>query len=155
MIGRGNAQDRFHVIPTPGHCPDHVCLWEPSFGWLFSADLFIAERAKYLRADEDVRLLLDSLRRVLELDFRVMFCSHAGMIPDGRAALRRKLEYWEEMQDRVCRLSRAGHPPELIRDWVLGPEGSMTLITRGHFSKLNLIRSFLCGREEEPPASVN
>jgi hypothetical protein len=26
----------FEVIPTPGHCPDHVCLFEREQGWLFN-----------------------------------------------------------------------------------------------------------------------
>jgi len=57
----------FQVIPAPGHCSDQVCLLERSEGWLFSGDLFIAERARYARADEDVQLSLDSLRRMLAL----------------------------------------------------------------------------------------
>ena len=34
---------RFDVLETPGHSPDHVCLWEPERGWLFTGDLFLAE----------------------------------------------------------------------------------------------------------------
>ncbi len=52
----------FEVIPTPGHCPDHVSLYEAEQGWLFSGDLFIHERVRYLRADEDAWLILRSLR---------------------------------------------------------------------------------------------
>lgn len=131
----------FEVIPTPGHCPDHICFLETDDGWLFSGDLFVAERIKYLRADEDAQRTLDSLRRVLMLDFHIMFCSHAGIVPDGRAALRRKIEYWEDVQGRAQDLLQAGHSLESIRDQVLGPEGWMTAFTRGHFSKLNLVRS--------------
>ena len=132
-----------HIIPTPGHCPDHACLLEPNEGWLFSGDLYIGERVKYLRADEDAGLTLDSLRRVLGLDFNLMFCSHAGLVKDGKAALRRKIDFWENVQGRARDLHRAGHLLESIRDQVLGPEGRMTPITRGHFSKLNLVRSLV------------
>lgn len=133
----------FHIILTPGHCPDHACLLEPNEGWLFSGDLYIGERAKYVRADEDAGLTLDSLRRVLELDFDVMFCSHAGVVKDGKAALRRKIDFWENVQGRARDLLGAGHSLESIRDQVLGPEGRMTPITRGHFSKLNLVKSLV------------
>jgi glyoxylase-like metal-dependent hydrolase (beta-lactamase superfamily II) len=50
------------VIPTPGHSEDHICLFEPNEGWLFSGDLFISERVKYMREDENVYSLLDSLK---------------------------------------------------------------------------------------------
>ncbi len=36
-----------------------------------------------------------------------------------------------------------GRPLEATRDRVLGPEGWMTTFTRGHFSKLNLLRSLV------------
>jgi glyoxylase-like metal-dependent hydrolase (beta-lactamase superfamily II) len=134
---------RFTIIPTPGHCPDHVCLLEPESGWLFSGDLFIAERVKFLRADEDVPTALDSLRRVLALDFDTLFCSHAGIVRDGKAALRRKVDYWENLQGRARDLLRAGQSLESIRDQLLGSESWMTTATRGHFSKLNLIRSLV------------
>jgi glyoxylase-like metal-dependent hydrolase (beta-lactamase superfamily II) len=133
----------FHVVPTPGHCPDHVCLLEPKEGWLFSGDLYISDRSKYLRAGEDARLTLDSLRRVLTLDFDTLFCSHAGIVTDGKAALRRKVDYWENVQGRARDLRQAGQPLKVIRDQVLGPEGWMTTFTRGHFSKLNLLRSLV------------
>jgi len=136
---------RFQIIPTPGHCPDHACLLEPKEGWLFSGDLYIGERVKYLRADEDASLTLNSLRRVLGLDFEVMFCSHAGVVQEGKAALRRKADFWENVQGRARDLRQAGHSLESIRDQVLGPEGRMTPITRGHFSKLNLVRSLVGG----------
>lgn len=43
---------RIHPART-FYCPDHVCLFEPEQGWLFSGDLFIHERVRYLRNDED------------------------------------------------------------------------------------------------------
>jgi glyoxylase-like metal-dependent hydrolase (beta-lactamase superfamily II) len=143
-------QHRFQVIPTPGHCPDHVCLLERSEGWLFSGDLFLGEHVKYLRADEDACVTLDSLRRVMMLDFDTLFCSHAGRVADAKAALCRKIDYWEDIQGRACDLRRAGQPLEAIRDQLLGPEGWMTTFTRGHFSKLNLLRSLIHTSETSP-----
>jgi glyoxylase-like metal-dependent hydrolase (beta-lactamase superfamily II) len=31
------AKFHFLVVPTPGHSDDHICLYEPNEGWLFSA----------------------------------------------------------------------------------------------------------------------
>ena len=58
---------RFEVVPTPGHSPDHVCLFERERGWLFTGDLFLAERVRYLREDEDLAGILASLDRACAL----------------------------------------------------------------------------------------
>src|SRR5215510_14389534 len=78
---------RFEVVPTPGHSVDHVCLFEPERGWLFTGDLFLAERLRYLRNDEDLAALIDSLRRVTRLPVREVFCAHRGPVRGGAAAL--------------------------------------------------------------------
>ena len=81
-----------------------------------------------------------------------LFCSHAGIVQDGKAALRRKVDYWEDLQGRARDLLRAGQSLESIRDQLLGPESWITAATRGHFSKLNLIRSLV--RESETSSSA-
>jgi endoribonuclease LACTB2 len=134
---------RFRVVATPGHADDHVCLFEPREGWLFSGDLFIHERVRYMRRVEDVRQHIDSLRRVLELSPATMFCSHAGVVADPMAAISRKIEYWEDLGHRAEELRARGLSLPRIRTTLLGREGSMALISYGAFSKLNLIRSLL------------
>jgi len=40
----------FQVIYTPGHAPDHICLYEPENGWLFTGDLFSGGKDRAIRA---------------------------------------------------------------------------------------------------------
>ena len=91
---------RFEVIPTPGHCPDHVCLFERDEGWLLSGDLFIHERVRYLRSDEDISGTLRSLRLALALQPRLLVCSHAGLVQDACRALARKIAFWEDLAEQ-------------------------------------------------------
>lgn len=134
---------RFLVIPTPGHSPDHVCLFEPREGWLFSGDLFIHERARYIRKSENAREILRSLKKVLELEPRRIYCAHAGVVEDAVGAIRRKIAYWEDLAARARDLAERGLPiPEIARR-LLGPETLMTHLTGGDFSKANLIASLL------------
>jgi glyoxylase-like metal-dependent hydrolase (beta-lactamase superfamily II) len=135
------------VIHTPGHSPDHVCFFEPQQGWLFSGDLFIHERARYLRADEDTREIIASLRRVLALRPRLLICSHAGFVEDSCAAIERKIAYWERLTDQVRALRNAGLSLRAVTDRLLGPEGLASHVSRGHFAKINLVRSLL-GEDE-------
>jgi ribonuclease/clavin/mitogillin len=137
------GRHRFEVIPTPGHCPDHVCLFEREQGWLFSGDLFIHERVRYLRDDEDAPGILESLRRVLALRPRLLVCSHAGFIQDACGAIERKIAYWERLAGQARALRREGLSLREVTDRLLGPEGMMARLTHRHFTKANLIRSLL------------
>ena len=137
-----------HVIPTPGHCADHVCLYEPANGWLFAGDLFCGRRLVYLRAEEDFGLMLESMKRVAELDIRVIFCGLKGVVENGGEALDEKIRTMEEIRDRALALSEKGVPPGQIRLRLLGREGWMYLLTNGHFSKQNVIDSILQNRRE-------
>lgn len=141
------------VIPTPGHAFDHAVLWLPERGWLFSADLYLMERARYVRRRDDVGLWMASLRRMLGYDFDTMFCAHAGKVDDAHAAIERKLAYWEELRGEVQRLAAAGYSPRAIRRCLLGREGFLTYWSGGNFSKENLIRALLAtdgGGELQP-----
>jgi glyoxylase-like metal-dependent hydrolase (beta-lactamase superfamily II) len=137
---------RLRVLHTPGHSPDHICLFEDRRGWLFSGDLFLSPYVKVLRRDENPHHIIASLRRVLELPVTTVFCASGKVVPDGRAALQRKLDFWERLRDQARDLHRQGRtPPEICRV-LLGPEGAFRLVTFGHFSKQNLIAALL--REE-------
>lgn len=136
-----------HAIPTPGHADDMVCYLVPEEGWLFTADLFIAREPKYLRYDEDVLQLIDSLRRVLQYDFEVVFCGHRGVLENGRQALRDKLLYLEALCGVILRRHESGESTNYITEQMLGRDGRLHWITGGDFSKKHLVRSCLDGNQ--------
>jgi glyoxylase-like metal-dependent hydrolase (beta-lactamase superfamily II) len=131
------------AIPAPGHSPDMTCYLEPERGWLFTGDLYIASKQKFLRADEDVDDQIDSLRRILDFDFDTLFCAHRGVVTDGRRAIRAKLDYLVELRGEVRRLHGEGRSVGEIRRILLGRETLMSLLTLYHFSKTNLVRGCL------------
>ena len=134
---------RFQVIPTPGHCADHVCLFQEDEGWLFTGDLYIAPRVLYLRRAEDACEELRSLRRLIALRPRTLIGSHAGIIPNGAAALERRARYWENLAAKAQELRRQGVAVGSIRRRLLGRQGFMNVVSGGSFSKTNLVRSLL------------
>jgi glyoxylase-like metal-dependent hydrolase (beta-lactamase superfamily II) len=133
----------FRVIPTPGHAFDHVCLYDDDRGWLIGGDLFVHERVKYLRRIEDVGLHLESLRRIAALEPKLLFCGHAGVVPDAAAALRRKIAYWEDLAGRASNLAGRGWSVRRITRELVGAEGLFAFISCGDFSKANLVRALL------------
>lgn len=136
----------FEVLHTPGHSADHVCLFEPEHGWLFTGDLFLAERLRYLRSDEELVPLIDSLEAVCRLPAKAVYCAHRGPVEGGLATLRRKAQFLQDLRGRVLDLLRQGLPEREVARRAVGPEGIMTLISLGRFSARNFVRSLAAVR---------
>jgi glyoxylase-like metal-dependent hydrolase (beta-lactamase superfamily II) len=136
---------RLEVVPTPGHSPDHVCFFEREKGWLFTGDLFLAERVRYLREDEDVAALVASLEAVCALPVRHVFCAHRGPVRDGPAALRRKRDNLVHMSETIRGLLRDGLSEREVARRAVGREGVLTWFSRGRFSARNFVRAVAPG----------
>jgi glyoxylase-like metal-dependent hydrolase (beta-lactamase superfamily II) len=132
---------RLRVVHTPGHSPDHVCFFEPDRGWLFTGDLFLAERLKFLRVDEDFHALLASLEAAAALPARELLCAHRGPVPGGMEALRRKAAHLRALRDQVLDLTARGLPEAEVARRAVGREGLLTWFSRGHFSARNFVRA--------------
>lgn len=141
---------RLRVIATPGHAFTHVCLFDEERRWLFSGDLYVHERVRYLRRIEDVREHIASLRRVLALEPELLICDHAGILENARARLSRKIQWWEELGGQARELRERGLPVKVIARRLLGREGFLVWFSLGDFSQRNLIRGLLA----EPPGPV-
>lgn len=133
------------VVPTPGHSDDHVCLFEPERRWLFSGDLYISGRARYIRRVEDPWQIMDSLRRVVALGPTLLACSHAGFVEHAVVALEAKIAYWEEVAAGARSLAARGLSERAITRRLLGREGFLTWFSLGAFSKRNLLHALLRG----------
>jgi glyoxylase-like metal-dependent hydrolase (beta-lactamase superfamily II) len=83
----------FEVVPTPGHSEDHLCLFERKNRWLFTGDLYLASYLRYLRDDENIYEIMNSLRKLIDLHPALLFCNHRGFIADGEKQLAKKLSF--------------------------------------------------------------
>jgi glyoxylase-like metal-dependent hydrolase (beta-lactamase superfamily II) len=143
----------FLVISTPGHSDDHICLYEPNEGWLFSGDLFLSEQMKYLREEENIFSIIDSLKKVAALHPKKMFCSFNGLIDHPMDAIHKKIEYLENLQKGVKEGFRQGLSPREIQKRLLGRGDQMGFITGGEICKRNLINAFLKNPPSPPSVS--
>jgi glyoxylase-like metal-dependent hydrolase (beta-lactamase superfamily II) len=136
---------RFDVIETGGHSEGHVSLVELDKGWCFSGDIFITERPKVIRADEDVRGLIESMKLLagLPTERLVLFTSMGIIVPDGRGALLACADYLEGLTEQVQALHSQGLAPSEIRQRIFGAGSSLAGLTGGHFSSDNLVASIL------------
>ncbi len=131
------------MIHTPGHSPDHHAVWDEETGTLFAGDLFLGVKVRIAHHYERPRQIIASLRRVLQLEPARVFDAHRGLLPDPLPALRAKAEWTESVVARVSAAARNGMPVERIAREVLGARDMNDFVSRGEYSRLNLVRAIL------------
>ena len=146
-LGSSISTERFtfDIVETPGHSPDHVALLEKNKGWCFTGDLFITERPKVVRPEEDIGAIASSMRKLVAMDTNrlVLFTSMGRIEEEGRGALNECAGYFEDIIAEVDSLNSRGMDEESIRDNIFGGESSFASFTDGQFSSLNIVRSAL------------
>lgn len=71
------------AVHTPGHTADHMCLFEPQRGILFSFDIDLTGFGPwYGHRESDIDAFEASIRTVMALKPRVVVSSHKGIITD-------------------------------------------------------------------------
>ncbi|MGQ9493754.1 MAG: MBL fold metallo-hydrolase [Anaerolineae bacterium] len=137
---------RFQVLHTPGHSPDHICLYEPKLGWLFTGDAYIGGRDRAARPDYDIYEVIASLKRLAALEFTALFPGSGSVRMNNPAAeIQRKIAYLEELGAKVQELHRQGYSVQVIQKRLFGGVPSITYLTQGHFRRSYLIQAYLRG----------
>ncbi|MGD8471473.1 MAG: MBL fold metallo-hydrolase [Desulfobacteraceae bacterium] len=138
--------DRYAFTPihTPGHSKDHTVFLEKKHGWLFSGDLYLGERIKFFRSDEHFCNQIDSLKKVLALDFDVLFCAHNPCLKKGKQKIRNKLQFLEDLYGNIQKLAEQGHSEKAVIK-ALDPKNDRVIkwFTTGNASFANMVRSAL------------
>jgi hydroxyacylglutathione hydrolase len=83
---------RLQFLHVPGHCHDHVVIFEASYKLLITGDLIFVGKVGGTRSDEDARTEWDSLQRVLKTipDEATLWPGHDyGIRPSSTIALER------------------------------------------------------------------
>lgn len=142
MIRAGDRE--MQVVATPGHSPDHACLWAPDARIFFAGDLLISSGTVMIDASSGggLRGYLASLRRVRELDPAVIYPGHGPIIDQAVALIDQYVAHRMERERQVITaLERApATVSALVRsiysqlDPVVAPAAEETLLA--HLRKL-------------------
>jgi len=160
---------RLRVIPAPGHCDDHIVLYDPKEKLLLAGDAFMGSYFATPNPDVDSRKWLESLERLMELDIDILVEGHGHIhtlradIPDfpgvvvrehPKVALAQKLDYLRWLRQQI----EAGFQEQLplsVIEASCFPWGRRTswescatdecirFLSLGHFSRTELVRSFV------------
>lgn len=140
----------FDIIPVPGHSSDMVALHEANEGWLFSADLYVHHYIAYFMKPESVKTQIASLKKILELDFDVIFCSHNPQLKNGKQLIQKKLQFFETFYGSVSELMIKGFSiSEIMKRLKMKKRWGMRILSHGHLSSQNMIQSVIRDLENE------
>jgi glyoxylase-like metal-dependent hydrolase (beta-lactamase superfamily II)/predicted DCC family thiol-disulfide oxidoreductase YuxK len=157
------------VFPAPGHCDDHVVLWDAGERVLLAGDAFMGSYFATPNPDVDSRVWIESLRRLLELPIEILVEGHGHVhtlradVPDvpgvvvrrdPREELAEKLAYLEWLREQVEAGVGEALPVQAIeascfpwngrrRAWEsFATDELVRLMSLGHFSRTEVVRSF-------------
>lgn len=144
----------FKIINIPGHAEDMIALYEASKGWLFSGDLYINSTIRYMLDNESIAQQIQSIKKVLKLNFDTLFCGHNFKAENGKQKLKDKLQYLEWFYDQVCYWYNKECKPEIILKKMKLMENRMIkMISKGKLSQLNMVKAVI--RDEQGKLSKN
>jgi endoribonuclease LACTB2 len=144
------------AIAAPGHARDHRVLWDADRETLLSADLWLGVHVKLTHHDEDPRQLVRDLHAAADLHPARMFDAHRGPVADPIEALRAKADWLEQTIDVIERRIAQGWSDRAIVRLVLGGDELAGFISRGEYSRGNLVRNVRASaaRAHEPVSAA-
>lgn len=102
---------RLRAIHTPGHAPDHVCLWDADSAQMFCGDLATDGGSIYIPSAAkggDLRAYLRSLARVIALGPNRLLPAHGAIIDSPEPLLRGFIAHRAEREQQVLSALRDG-----------------------------------------------
>jgi glyoxylase-like metal-dependent hydrolase (beta-lactamase superfamily II) len=104
------GEGSLHVIHTPGHAPDHICLWHAESRTVFVGDMLVQGTTVMIPASHRGSLVeyLRSLDRLLALDAARALPAHGPVIDDPAALIRHYIEHRAQRESQVRAALHAG-----------------------------------------------
>lgn len=146
-----SEKSRLEVINVPGHSHDHVCFLDREKGCVFTGDLFVTPKTRIVMRHESIPRIIISIERLLEEDFDILYCAHAGVVEDGHRIMAKKLDYLKELREGVLDLRRQGMTVGEIDKKIFKRPLPLTFISSGEWSSRHIISSIV----EDSGAGVN
>jgi glyoxylase-like metal-dependent hydrolase (beta-lactamase superfamily II)/predicted DCC family thiol-disulfide oxidoreductase YuxK len=173
----GDKLDRLQVIACPGHCDDHVVLYDSEEKVLLAGDAFMGSYFATPNPGVDSRKWLASLERLMELDIEILVEGHGhihtlrGDVPDfpgvvvrqdPKTAIFQKVNYMRWLREQIETGFQEDLPLRAIEascfpwgrrsSWEsCATDECIRLLSLGHFSRTELVRSFVRSDGETLP----
>jgi glyoxylase-like metal-dependent hydrolase (beta-lactamase superfamily II) len=135
------------VVQTSGHSPDHAVFFLREKGWLFTGDEFVNDKPNSARKNEDNRLILKALKRMLTLEPSILITSSGKMYGNASNVLEGTISYLEETKDRILSMKNKGLSTREIVVKLFEGETWLKEFTADQFCRENFVQSFFKGEQ--------
>jgi len=132
------------VIETPGHSPGHLCFWIKKQRILLSGDLVVGSGTTLVGPpDGNMRLYMDSLRKVRKLDPALILPGHGPVVKDPIAKIDELIEHRLLREITIAKALATG--PKTLKDLLNaiylglihpGLHGAAVCTIMGHLEKM-------------------
>lgn len=137
-------------VHAPGHSKDHMVYYLKDEGILFSGDLYLADRIKFFRADEDMGSQIASLKKILALDFDMILCGHFPKKNNGKHHIQNKLMFLEDLYGSITQLREQGlEAKQIFKTLNLKEARFVKYFCFGNVSMMNGVRSAIRHYEKQ------
>jgi glyoxylase-like metal-dependent hydrolase (beta-lactamase superfamily II) len=101
---------KLRVIHTPGHAPDHISFFDEDSRTLFCGDLVVAGSTVVIPGGRggDLAAYLASLRRVIELEPRLLLPAHGPAIDKPASILHEYIDHRRFREAQIVNLLKRG-----------------------------------------------
>ena len=100
---------RLTVYHTPGHAPDHLCVWNAAERLLFTGDLIAGEGTVVLSEERGaLTRYLGSLNRMLALGPATLLPGHGPMVPNAEAQILAYLVHRATREEQILAALESG-----------------------------------------------
>jgi glyoxylase-like metal-dependent hydrolase (beta-lactamase superfamily II) len=103
---------RLRCLFSPGHCKNHICLYEQENGWLFSGDTILDSVTPYVPslslADSSLEDYFNTLKKIDRLDVSVAYCGHGKEVADCSERIQKIISHHERRLNEVLRILDEG-----------------------------------------------
>ncbi|MBS7619685.1 MBL fold metallo-hydrolase [Candidatus Bathyarchaeota archaeon] len=129
-----DSDKRFQVIWTPGHAPEHICIYDNQLKILFSGDHVLPRITPHisLHINEKTNPLKDyieSLEKIKKLDIKLVLPAHESEFKDLEKRVegieKHHLSRLEEIKDTVRKGEKTVHQISSELSWKSSPWGFM------------------------------
>ncbi|HEX5268894.1 MAG TPA: MBL fold metallo-hydrolase, partial [Gemmataceae bacterium] len=103
------------AVHTPGHAPGHLAFYDPHYRFLYASDMVSTLTSIVIAPPEgDLAVYLDSLRRLMALDSRLLLPAHGGPSSRPRQTLEEALAHRAKREAML--LAALGPAPRTVPD---------------------------------------
>jgi glyoxylase-like metal-dependent hydrolase (beta-lactamase superfamily II)/8-oxo-dGTP pyrophosphatase MutT (NUDIX family) len=111
----GTAGWHLRAIHTPGHAPGHLAFYDPHYRFLYAADMVSTVTSIIIAPPEgDLAVYLESLRRLQDVDCRLLLPAHGSPSSRPRQTLQEAIDH--RLKREAMLIAALGTAPRTVPD---------------------------------------